>query len=249
VSEDGQYVLKFLKHQRFRTPSWFSPLRFLPAFDRYVEEKREKKWYQLNRLCHSWKLCFDHLKEETALLMIHLNTTQSLKQRVVLYDKVGWQHDISLDEVQFCLQRYGEKLETTLLRYRDREDVERGAKLLQKLFLLLHREFMQGFADDDHALLQNSGVVDESPVHIDIGQFVLHPEIQKEEVWKQLLFTKVYKLEKWCTRYWPALIPHLRQAAIGLIGASEFSKMRPQFHLHGEEGVSNQVLELGENPL
>lgn len=42
ASEDGQYVLKFFKFQRFRQREWLNHFTFIPGMEQYVKEKQKK---------------------------------------------------------------------------------------------------------------------------------------------------------------------------------------------------------------
>lgn len=249
LSSDGRYVLKFLKQQNFRSPAWVTPLALISAVHNYEQSRKEHRWFRLNRVCHSWKLCFDRLRAESALLFVHLNRTDDLRKQLVLHDKLGFVHQIDLDQFQFCLQRRGEKLADWFIDQRDRGALEEASRLMHRLVDLLRSEFAQGIADDDHALIQNAGVSDGIPIHLDIGQFVQNPAIQNEQCWKQELFTKGFKLGRWLDKHWPALAVVWRERLEQEIGAEHYRLLQPKFHRHHEEGVSNQSLELGENPL
>lgn len=80
-SEDGKFVIKFFKYQRFRMHSWLKFFPPMPALVKYRQEKMEKKWKKLDGFVRSWKVAFEHLKEETGLVFVHLNKTEGLLVR------------------------------------------------------------------------------------------------------------------------------------------------------------------------
>ena len=89
ASQYGQYLIKFLLHQRFRLQSWLAYFPSLPALVKYREQKMTKKWNKLDSFVQSWKLAFENFKEETGLLFVHLNKSDHLNQNITSYDKLA----------------------------------------------------------------------------------------------------------------------------------------------------------------
>ncbi|MBA2370006.1 MAG: hypothetical protein H0V82_13460 [Candidatus Protochlamydia sp.] len=228
ASEDGQYVLKFFKYQRYRLQPWLSYLPPFPALLKYKEEKLEKKWHKLDGFVKSWKLAFDKLQEETALVFVHLNKTDHLKKQVVIYDKIGAQHLVNLDEMEFCVQRRAQMLCETLLEYKMQAANEKTELLIENLLALILSEYSRGLADNDHALMQNTGVVDGRPIHIDVGQFVQNAEVKNMLIAHQELYTKTYKFNIWLNEHYPEAGNILEQKLKGIMGP-KYASMQPKF--------------------
>lgn len=228
VSQDEKYVIKFFKYQRYRLQFWLEYFPPLPAIAKYRQEKLEKKWNKLNRFVQSWKVAFEHLKEETSLLFVHLNKTADLQQKLVIYDKIGQKHIIDLDQMEFCIQRRMEMLCDTLLNYKINKDLAGAKQLVHQLLNLILSEYARGLADNDHALMQNTGVVDEKPVHIDVGQFVINEAIKDPAVFYQELFTKTYKFKLWLRENYAELADYLEEELSQIIG-SAYPAMQPKF--------------------
>ncbi len=123
ASADDQYVIKFFKYQRYRLQPWLTYFPPLPAIVAYRQEKIEKKWNKLDGFVQSWKIAFENLKDETALIFVHLNKTDHLKKTMTLYDKIGQKHLIALDEMEFCIQRRARMLCDILLEYKEKENL------------------------------------------------------------------------------------------------------------------------------
>lgn len=64
ASEDGKYVIKFFKYQRYRIQSWLAYFPPLPAIKKYRQEKVEKKWNKLDGFVKSWKVAFENGKKK-----------------------------------------------------------------------------------------------------------------------------------------------------------------------------------------
>jgi hypothetical protein len=228
ASQDGQYVIKFFKYQRYRLQSWLAYFPPLPAIVKYRQEKLEKKWKKLDGFVQSWKIAFDNLKEETGLLFVHLNKTQNILQQLTIYDKMGQKHLVDLDKMEFCIQRRATLLCDTLLDFKANEDLRGGSQLIHRLINLILSEYSRGLADNDHALMQNTGVAQGNPVHIDVGQFVFNEAVKQPFIFHQELFTKTYKFKLWLRENYPELGEYLENELSQIIGPA-YSTMQPQF--------------------
>ena len=60
---------------------------------------------------------------------------------------------------------------------------------------MLVSEYRRGFADNDHATVQNTGVLDGRPIHIDVGQFVRNERVKEPRLFHQELFNKTWKFQ------------------------------------------------------
>lgn len=227
-SQDGQYVIKFFKYQRYRIQPWLDYFPPLPAIAKYKEQKREKKWKKLNGFVQSWKIAFENLREESGLIFVHLNKTDHLKQQMTLYDKIGLKHLVDLDQMEFCIQRRADMLCDTLLRHKEREDLTTAQSVVHQLLSMLLSEYARGLADNDHALMQNTGVAQGKPVHIDVGQFVLNEAAKDPAVFQQELFTKTYKFKAWLREHYPDLGEYLELQLRQIMG-SRYDTMEPKW--------------------
>ena len=230
LSQDGQYVIKFFKYQRFRLLPWLAYSPSLPAVVQYRQEKLEKKWEKLDGFIKSWKMAFENLKDETALIYVHLNKTKHLNTQLVIFDKIGSSHSLNLDQMEFCIQRKADMLCDVLMHFKEQNNID-GAKLLvTNLLNLVISEYHRGFADNDHALMQNTGVAQGIPIHIDIGQFVENEKVRDSSVYHQELFTKTYKFKFWLGENYPELAIFLENQLEEIMGPS-YSTMKPKFRI------------------
>ncbi len=230
ASEDGQYVVKFFKYQRYRLQPWLAYFPPLPALVKYRQEKREKKWNKLDGFVRSWKVAFENLKEESGLLFVHLNKTSHLQKQLTIYDKINQQHVVDLDQMEFCVQRRAQMLCDTLLTYRAQDNLAEAQQLIHRLLNLILSEYARGLADNDHALMQNTGVVQGKPVHIDVGQFVFNEAVKEPVVFHQELFTKTYKFKLWLRQHYPELGEYLEEELRQIIGPT-YSTLQPKFRV------------------
>ncbi len=228
LSEDGRYVIKFFKYQRFRLPPWLTYFPPLSAIVKYREEKIEKKKRKLDGFIQSWKIAFENLKEETGLLFVHLNKTKDLHHRLTIFDKLGIAHIIDLDQTEFCIQHRAEMLCSTLLKLKEEEKINEAKELIINLLTLILSEYDRGLADNDHALMQNTGILHGKPIHIDIGQFVKNEQIKDPIIYHQELFTKTYKFKIWLRDAYPESAIFLEEKLQEIIGFT-YMNMKPKF--------------------
>lgn len=205
LSHDKQYVLKFFKYQRMREKEWLNYVTFIPFFKSYCENKNLKKQKKREGVFKSWKLAFDNLSKETGIIYVHLNKTNFLNKAVTITDKVGLKHQIWLDDYQFMIQRKAMMLCDQIDEYMSESNETQALTLLKKLINQIMDEYRRGFADNDHALIQNTGVCDGEPIHVDVGQFVFDEEIKNQVFHLQELYTKTYKFRLWLEEKYPSL--------------------------------------------
>lgn len=228
ASEDGQYVLKFFKYQRFRQSSLINFFSFIPLVNQHRTEKIELKQKKLDAVFSSWKLAFEELQPETQLVYVHLNKTHDLKKKINIQDKIGIQHSLNADDMEFSIQRRAIMMCSHIKELMAKNDLYTAKIFLSRIIQLIISEYQRGYADNDHALMQNTGVVDGFPIHIDVGQFVKNPDAVKPKVYKQDLFNKTYKFRLWLEKHYPELAQDLELKLRNAIG-EKYSEMRPHF--------------------
>lgn len=233
LSQDGHYVIKFFKYQRFKVSPLLEAFSFLPILKEYYQEKMEKKKKKREGLYHSWKIAFENLQPETGLLFVHLNNSNHLKRALTIYDKLGFQHQVDLDTTEFLIQKKAKMLCSYIDELMDHNREDQAKAFLKKIIALILSEYQRGYADNDHALMQNTGVLEGNPIHIDVGQFVQEERATDPEFYKQELFNKTYKFRSWLEKQHPTLKIFLEEQLIQTIG-DPFFAMKPHFKLHGE---------------
>lgn len=228
ASEDGQYVIKFFKYQRYRLQPWLAYFPPLPAMVKYRQEKLDKKWKKVDGFVQSWKVAFENLKDETGLLFVHLNKTSNMGRQLTIYDKIGQEHIIDLDRTEFCVQRKATLLCETLLDLKEKGNLAEAQGIIHQLLNLILSEYARGLADNDHALMQNTGVAQGKPLHIDVGQFVFNDAVKQPAIFHQELITKTYKFKLWLREHYPELGAYLEGELRQIMGPS-YETLQPKF--------------------
>jgi hypothetical protein len=176
ASENGQYVIKFFRHDHLGLPFWS---KFLPGKDPKLAKKNSK----LNKDFLSYKIAYETLKKETGLVFIHLNKTKNFNQTLDLVDKLGIHHPINLDNYEFLIQKRASLLYTALDQMIEENRLEDAKATLSKLVQLLAHRTEQGVSDKDPDLNTNFGVIGTDPIQIDVGRFRKGPvRLDKNEI-------------------------------------------------------------------
>ncbi len=227
-SEDGQYVLKFIKHQRFQTKPWVNLLSALPYIDAYKQERVEHKKEKLKKLLIGWQTAFNQLPKETGVVWVHLNEGASLPYHVKIVDKIGSEHAIALQDYQFMVQRKVEMLCPYMERLIAEGKTEEGKLLIDRILAMILGFYQRGFADNDHAIMQNTGIAEGYPVPFDVGQFTRDEQAADPQNYRQALFNKTYRFKFWLGERSPVLRIYLEERLRTLIGPG-YDTLKPHF--------------------
>lgn len=223
-SDDGQFVLKFFKYQRFRPQSWVNIFAFIPAIGHYQQHKAIEKKNTLDNVFRSWKIAFENLSRETGVVYLHLNKSNDLHKRMIIRDKMGMAHELDLDQMEFLVQHKAEMLCPAIEAMINQNELVQAELLIDRLLHMLLSEYARGYADNDHALMQNTGVWNGYPVHIDVGQFIYNPIVKDPSVFGQELYNKTYKFHLWLKKHNEHLATFLQNRLVAILGEEYFLK-------------------------
>ena len=217
VSQDGKHVLKFFRYKRFRHEPWLDYFDFIPMIDDYRLSRIKQKRQKLEKVVNSCLVAFDHLKESAGLELIHLAKTTNLKKAVKIIDKRGDHHFVNLDEMEFIVQKKAQLLGANIDDLMKNENFIGAKALLSNTVQMIYSESLHGVIDKDPAFMQNTGVLDGRPIHIDIGQIVFDAEVMDLSRSKQEVINKTLKLNRWLQSKYPELSQHLEEE-VELVG-------------------------------
>lgn len=239
ASADGKYVIKFFKYQRFRPQAWIDLFTFIPSVDRYQKAKTIEKQDKLDKVFISWKIAYETLQNETGVVYVHLNKSNNWNKSIVIRDKIGMAHDIDLDKTDYLLQRRATMLCPAVDQLMAEGKNAQAELLIDRLLTMLVSEYSLGYADNDHALMQNTGVLEGYPIHIDVGQFIRNDIVKAPKVYKQELFDKTYRFHRWLQEEYPSLADHLKTRLVAIIGPDYFYSA-PYVHKGDVAKIPNQ---------
>lgn len=191
LSEDQQYVIKF-----YRFPSHLRPFGWLkhPFAYQLQEKRQEVKRHNLEKLSISFRsylLAFEELREQSALLFLHLNPTDSLQLQATVIDTLGSRYLVDLDKVCFIVQKRVDELYPGLYRLIEKKDLAKAKEAINSIVDLILLRCSKGIMDHDAILSQNYGLLEGKAVLIDVGR------LAQEEAIKEKAHQKAH-LEKMC---------------------------------------------------
>jgi len=208
-SEDGQYVIKFFKHKIRKPYSYFLKAALPKALDVRRKRKLDKELFKVNRDFTSYKIAYEDLQEETGLIYIHLNKATSLNRSVCIVDKLGIEHQIPLDGIEFIVQAQAQLLYLRIDDLMARGDTA-GAKLsLHAVLATIVKRCQKGVFDEDPRIHRNFGFIGEKPIFIDVGRFVHDPLRKDPTVYKADLLTITKRFRTWLKASHPELVSTL----------------------------------------
>ncbi|MDE3055997.1 MAG: hypothetical protein KGI80_04840 [Verrucomicrobiota bacterium] len=181
-SKDGDYVLKLFRFDSRRRRFW----------NRHEEGWQEKTALSLFR---SALLGWDHAREETALLFLHLNLTSGELPGVTLKTPLGGTVELSLDNYRFALQRKAVSLKKAL------EDSLCNGTLEEKMEAfsqLLEERTRKGIGNSDPSLWRNFGFIGEKAVEIDFGNYIERPDFSSEKAREKEIARYMMPFKKFC---------------------------------------------------
>jgi len=173
VSEDGRYVIKFFKQKHMRTRSWVDFLPIPAKRILYPTGKIDRRTQERNDSYSSYKIAYQMLYDETALVYLHLNKTRHLNLSLELFDQHGDVLTVDLDEMEFLVQRKAElAFDYLKTLYKEGRAEEAESAILSLLDVVAKRN-LKGIYDRDLQFFKNFGFIKNQAVEVDIGEFRL----------------------------------------------------------------------------
>lgn len=209
-SEDGEYVLKLIKFQHYRPHAFVHYLHYPPALDRYRQRRIRVKDQKLNETFQSYLLAARHLTKETGMISVHLNKTSDLNTHVTIADKHGHHYPLSLDDVEFMLQRRGERIYPTLDTMIANGKEAEAKRALTEIFEILVQRHRVNIVDLDPAFAQNYGISNEHTFQLDVGRFAMLSQPEGKH-WFEREFSRVAQdVLNWVNLRHPEFLPHVK---------------------------------------
>ncbi len=212
ISQDNTTVLKVFKHYHMWPDNPFLKKVHLPGFfDTYKQQvvhDREKRVKQIYDSCHT---AYEHYKEESALIYIHLNKTHLFNKQITLHDKLGISHTIDADSIPFVLQKKADLVYPTLHSFMKKKDEDGARKLIDGILNLIVKRCQKGIANQDAMIVRNYGYLGTNAVEIDIGSFRVDPTLKKPRAYKKELFYEARQLQNWIKNNYPELLNYLNE--------------------------------------
>lgn len=213
VSKDRKIVLKFFKKNHAVPDSWIEkldqliPLSLAP-FRREHLQTREERFQAIFASC---KLAYENLKKETGLIYLHLNPTQAKHKTIQIYDRCGIAHTVDLDSTSFIVQKKAHLIFSKIKRQLQQNDVEGAKRSICTMIDYIAARSKAGIRDTDNALKRNYGYIEDMPITVDVGSFVLDETLKSAKAYKKEVVRKTRKLRKWIEKNHSELLPFYQE--------------------------------------
>ncbi len=202
-SADRKWVLKFMRYNHMRPPFWITAL---PSFlDPWRSNKIEKKWSKLYKDFASYTLAYNELHEKTGILFLHLNKTDHLNKTVTIVDKIGIEHPLNMDGMEFILQKKATLVYPAIDAWMKKGNLIAAKKGLCDLVAVLNMRFEKGIYDKDPDLNTNFGFIDGRAVQIDVGRFKHDLNPKNLQMKRETIFSITDNLKQYLDRRYPEL--------------------------------------------
>jgi hypothetical protein len=215
-SEDGRYALKFLKQARFEDPQH---LKLLPPA---YKSKKKKRMKRQKHEYMSYVLAMSELKEETALLYVHLGPSTSWNRQITLTGPKGETYTVSLDDADFLLQRRGDLVLPAIGKAMDHGDLDTAKTIVSEVIQLIVTRCEKGFRDRDPNIITNCGILyGEKPtaIKVDAGRFSKDPDMARPLFMKPELYALLRPLRTSLAERYPQLADHLDREFLQIVGS------------------------------
>lgn len=206
ASEDGRYVLKFPRTDIYKTPFWAKALPVTSYRNRLEQSHQRREAFILNSIA----LSFQELREQTALLAVHLGRSLSHEQLTVI-DKFGSTYHLPVASTPFILQRKTPLLIPAFQQALTRGDLPEAQKILDALLTAIIERASKGILNRDRSFLRNYGFDGEKAYQIDVGSFFRNPKMSFEESYHKSIRDSINPVQEWLSTHSPEMLSYLNE--------------------------------------
>lgn len=168
-SFDERFVLKIPRFDRYDLPfRWKMPFSWLDSGRAEIWKDRQNR---LVFTIESFRIAERELKEDTALIYLHIHETKDLPSRVVLFDRMGRSFPIDLNRITFVLQEKKPLMIPQLLGFIAKNDRVAAEKIIDSFLSLVKRRAKLAIFNKDPSFMKNFAWENQTAVQIDIGSF------------------------------------------------------------------------------
>lgn len=206
ASEDGKYILKFPRTDIYKTPFWAQVLPVAPY--RQTLEARHKA--REDFILESFRLSYNELKNQTALLAIHLGKSHC-KDKLTVYDKMGSKYLLSLGSTSFVLQYKQPILMQQFQQAMTRGELQEAKKILDSLLIVVVERARKGILNRDRSFLRNYGFDGEKAYQIDVGSFFKNPALTPEASYQKSVRDSIDPVQEWLSLNSPEMLEYINE--------------------------------------
>ena len=202
-SQDGQYVIKLPRYDRYKL-SFF--LRSIPFLDAYREKVRADLKHRLQFTLESFRIAFEDLREDTAVIYSHFRRTEQWKTPLPIKDRIGRTYHLDLDQTAFILQEKKAIMMATFQECLKLGNRKKAEDILDSLLTLIDTRSRKGIYNKDPSFVRNFGWEAGKGCQIDIGSFYRKPGQSLEEAREKSFQETVQHVHNWLAGIDPEML-------------------------------------------
>ncbi len=206
VSQNQEYVIKFVKFQRVRVAPWLQHLPLPKTLADKRDLKAKKKERVLRKAFQSYVTAYTFFKEETGIIYHHLQCTKDLQHQVILFDNLGYRYEIDLDKYAFTLQKKGETTAEVLTHLMQEGKIKEAATKLDQLVQFTIDAARKGIEDHDLKFKANLGFIHGEVMQLDIGSLRYNNQQKDSSNYKVQIYQAGRKFSSWLDKHHPLLV-------------------------------------------
>jgi len=209
-SEDGNYVIKFIRHHRYRPYFWMNIGSFIPWIKKYRDSYEVIKKERLKNNNNSYRMSYEELRDFTEVVYLHLGRTSHLNNKLVVKDRLGIKSYLDLDNLHFLVQKKGKKFTTELLNSYHAKDDDKVKNLIDGYLNLLQKRCLKKIRNcDSTGFIRNMAVYNEKVIEIDVGGYrkFNYPDGQKGFEYEYMRFVK--RFIRWSLKKMPSYAQYI----------------------------------------
>ena len=165
ASEDGKYVLKLPRTDKYQTPFW---AKAFPQFFKQIE--KGIKWRE-NFVFKSFQIAYEELHKETALIAFRTGSDKTIQGHFQVIDRLGRKYTLPIGKTAFLLQK---KMPILMRVFEDalaKGDRTLAARILDSFIQIIYDRASKGIFNKDPSFKKNFGFDGEKAYQIDVGSF------------------------------------------------------------------------------
>lgn len=202
-SEDGKYVLKFVKFKFLQPRLKHQLISFIPFFEDWNNNEMERRLRKFHDFYLGYKCAFEVNQKNSGLLYLHFNPTFNQFGSVTIFDRNGLKHTVDLDQTVFIVQKKSKMLNELLVNLLDHGQVEEAKRKIEKILDMYLAHYQMGLHDLGFGVIHNTGFSGDLPIHVDLGKMTWDEDIMRQECYKTDLVTIASKIEEWLKENYP----------------------------------------------
>lgn len=212
-SQDGQYVIKFIRYSKYELPFWMNCLCFFEKGKAYQQRRLAFRQSKFHHSLRSYEIAGDFMKEETGVVFSHLQPTKCFIKNLQIKDRLGRKFLIDLDQSGFLLQKKVIPLRMKFLEYKKQKDFTKAKELTVSFLKTVQEMAKKKIVNCDYNCVKNSGVLENRIIFLDVGSFFWAKDKGNPSLKDQMfIFTKHFR--KWAIKEYPELLDFFEEELI-----------------------------------